>query len=740
MSKRPLCVAAICWAVLLWLLGEAGIKPFTLSPPDLPSGAFAGKVSVTGEVYRVDIHSRSTSLYLKKANLILNSEKYPIDRIKATMTNEKRTEEATPGSEVLLQGELQEIPLPSNPGQFHERAYYYPRKIKWYQEVSRMEVLQPEKNKLLCLQEKVKGKLRKGIYQSMGSKYAGIMEAMLLGDRTQIDAEQKFLFQIMGCSHILSVSGTHLSVIGGVCFWLLRKLRIPYKAAGGMTVASMIFYGGLTGNGAAVLRAVVMFAVSVGAFWVRRTYDFLSAMALASILLLAESPLYLYDSSFLLSFGAILGLGVVYPVFFHGKNTEREKESGRERFFHGVLAGIQSGLSVWLVILPVVMYFFCEIPLWGIFINLLVLPTAGILLASGLLGCVLGSCFAVPGKAAALPACGILELYLRSGELTAALPGALWITGQPELWKCAGYYLLLVLALWLRKRGNRFRMLLAGAAAVLFVQFPTNAVQVTFLDVGQGDCACIQTGVRKGYLVDGGSSSVSGVGKYRILPFLKASGISSVEGIFVSHMDSDHVNGIQELLETIAKGETTVRAERLFLSVCRETEEQRRELEKLGKAAGCEIIYVEKGTKLQDKKVTMECLSPAGEQGEEWESNEASQVWKFQSENCRLLFTGDTQGQGEESLLGKIGKCQVLKVAHHGSKHSTPEVFLKEIRPGISVISCGEGNRYHHPHRELMERLEKYTGRIYNTAECGAVRLQVGKEKIKISCYRTGDS
>ena len=164
MSKRPLCAAAVFWAVLLYLLGGAGIKYFTYAPPELPSGAFAGKAAVTGEVYRADVHTRSTSLYLRKANLILNSKKYPIDGIKATVTTEHMKETAKPGSEVLLQGELQEIPLPSNPGQFHERAYYYPRKIKWYQKVSYIQVIQPEKNRFLCLQEKIKQKLQNGIY------------------------------------------------------------------------------------------------------------------------------------------------------------------------------------------------------------------------------------------------------------------------------------------------------------------------------------------------------------------------------------------------------------------------------------------------------------------------------------------------------------------------------------------------------------------------------------------------
>ena len=756
MNKRPLCMAAVCWAVLLWLLGQAGISFFTYAPPMLPLQASASGARVTGIVYRVDCYSYSTNLYLKKTNLILNSKKYPIDRIKVTVKNEKTPEKIKPGCEVLVKGDLQEIPLPSNPGQFHERAYYYPRKIKWYQEASGVEVTEPEKDKFLCVQAKLKERLKKGIYSTVSEKKAGILEAMLLGDKGNIGTENKFLFQLMGCSHILAVSGTHLSVIGGLLFGFLRKIRIPYKTAGGMTVLSMGFYGSLTGNGAAILRAVIMFAVSVGAFWTKRTYDFLSAAALSAILLLLESPLYLYDSSFLLSFGAILGLGSVFPVLFSEKAGEKRGESRKEKLCRGIAAGLQLGISVWLVLLPVVMYFFYEIPVWGIFINLLILPTAGILLTFGLLGCLLGMVFPLFGRIVMLPAAGILEIYLDTGKLAAYIPGALWITGQPKLWKCAGYYVLLSLGLfWKCKKERQKRKcekdrkrreelvlwgMLTGACLLLLIRLPGSGVIVTFLDVGQGDCACIQTDAHSGYLIDGGSSTVSGVGTYRILPFLKASGIRKIKGIFVSHMDDDHVNGILELLESIEKRKTSLRVERIFLSACRETEEKRRELERVGKAAGCEILYAEKGTCIKDKSVVLECLSPSGKYRGDWESNEASQVWRVQSRGFSILFTGDVQERGEKGLLGETGKCQVLKVAHHGSKNSTPEEFLKEVKPEAAVLSCGEENQYGHPHRELLERLEKYAGQIYNTAEVGAVGMEVGKGKIKIFCYRERES
>ena len=126
------------------------------------------------------------------------------------------------------------------------------------------------------------------------------------------------------------ISGTHLSILGWGFYKVLLKCRFPIKASGILAAAGMVFYGGLTGNQAAAVRAVIMFGVSVGALLGKRTYDFLSALSLAAILILAESPLYLYDSSFLLSFGAVLGLAAVHPVLFPSKgNRNSRKLSGR---------------------------------------------------------------------------------------------------------------------------------------------------------------------------------------------------------------------------------------------------------------------------------------------------------------------------------------------------------------------------------------------------------------------------
>ena len=405
-------------------------------------------------------------------------------------------------------------------------------------------------------------------------------------------------------------------------------------------------------------------------------------------------------------------------------------------------------MSVWFLLLPLVLYFFYELPIWGSIVSIFFMPLSELLLLSGLAGGVFG-CLPVtlPGQLAGLVASGILEVFLIMGRILKMLPGSLWIAGQPELWCCVLYYVAASLVLFRKsispagKTGKGMKILYGIAVLLLLIPIPKGSLELTFLDVGQGDCACVQTASGSCYLIDGGSTTVSKVGKYRILPFLKASGIRRLQGIFVSHMDQDHVNGIQELLEMVKTKETQLKVERLFLSQCAGTTEELEKLENLGKQAGCQVVYIQKGSKIRDKDLLIECLGP----GQIYEdSNESSQVLHVSQGDFDVLFTGDVEGKGEEQVLELLQECsvtwEVLKVAHHGSKNSSKEAFLDCVKPKQAVISCGKDNSYGHPHREVMERLETRAQRIFITWKEGAVGMYVrnpffsqGKNRDKMS-------
>lgn len=747
MIKRPLCAAALFWAALLWLLSGTGLPFFSCRPPRLEADVGEAEVLVTGVLYKQEHYDNISYFYLKNANLYFDSQLYPIDNVRLSLKQENLKHSPFPGDVMAAKGVLQQIPLPGNPGQFNPRSYYYARKVKWYQKGSEGWVQEKRKDPVLALQGRIKESLEKGIEKAFGEQKGAIVKAMLVGEKGDLREEDRLMYQMLGISHILAISGLHLSVLGWGLFRLLGKLGLPVKVRSVCTLAAMFFYGSLTGGGAAVMRAAVMFGAGSGALAVKRTYDFLSAVSLASILLLAESPLYLYDSSFLLSFGAILGLALVAPALPLSKGKEGslgQKSLVKrllEKLREGIRSGLLSGISVWAVLLPVNMYFFYEIPVLGLLTNLAVLPTAGLLLVSGFLAGAGGMFLpAFAARGLALPAEFILELYETMGKAVGGLPFSLFITGQPRLWQCVLYYVFLGAILFLQKKVGQGKIwvpfMLGAGIFLLFFSPDRGKLQAAFLDVGQGDCACVWERGSFCYLIDGGSSTVHEVGKYRILPFLKAMGIQEVDGIFLSHMDQDHTNGIVQLLEMIERRETVLKVRCLFLTHCRETEEEIRQIAALGRRAGCQVIFIEKGSKIKDKEMEITCLSPGRE---DLESNAGSQVLHIKVNALDMLFTGDTEDRGEKELteiLNQEGQAyEILKVAHHGSKNSTSQEFLDAAEPGAAVISCGQNNLYGHPHQELLQRLEKMEIPVFSTKEGGAVLLRWDGENAYMSFH-----
>lgn len=277
---------------------------------------------------------------------------------------------------------------------------------------------------------------------------------------------------------------------------------------------------------------------------------------------------------------------------------------------------------------------------------------------------------------------------------------------------------------------------------------PREGLYITVLDVGQGDGIFLESPSGRTYLIDGGSTSSSKVGQYIIQPYLKSQGISNIDYMIATHMDEDHINGLLELIEMIPDEgskplETYITVQNLILPKLREPDDTYLKFVSRAEGKGISIIYMSAGMSLQDGDVMITCLHPAYAV-QSTDKNEYSLVLFLDYKNFQMLFTGDVEGAGEEQLLDVIqdesnidglSSIEVLKVAHHGSKNSTPEELLAILEPKISIISCGLNNSYGHPHEELLERLEAVESQIYKTAECGAITIWTDGEKMKIETY-----
>ena len=264
---------------------------------------------------------------------------------------------------------------------------------------------------------------------------------------------------------------------------------------------------------------------------------------------------------------------------------------------------------------------------------------------------------------------------------------------------------------------------------VLLVYHPKGHAQITMLDVGQGDGIYVQGPNGGTYFIDGGSSDVEQLGKYRIEPYLKSQGVGKLDYVFISHGDADHYSGIEEML---ARQSVGVQINTLVLPCNFRQDEVLIDLAKLAQSVGTKVITMKEGDKLREGDLTISCLQPALE--ESLSGNAGSMVLEIFYHQFDMLCTGDVEAEGEELLIQKRkGKdYDVLKVAHHGSKNSTSEEFLECIHADLALISAGKDNRYGHPHEETINRLQNAGCRIYETEKMGAITLKIKGNSLTI--------
>ncbi|MCI5649391.1 MAG: DNA internalization-related competence protein ComEC/Rec2 [Fusicatenibacter sp.] len=731
MRKRPMCLICLVFALGICLMRMIGVPLW--GTPDLSDEMrilmqSECQVQIVGQIRNYEKKKNSAGYLLCGCEVRESKTTAFCERLYVIW----QPSDLPIGSTVQVTGTLKAPETPKNPGQFDAAGYYETKGINCLADADTIKLLKRGRYNLREGLRKVREILGLQMETLLPEREAAILQTMLLGDSSALAEQVRTLYQQAGIAHILSVSGMHLSLLGMGIYRLCGHLWPGRKKAAALSAGCMVIYGIFTGCHTATFRAMIMFGVAMGARIIGRTYDALSALSLAAVLMLAERPCMLFSSGFLLSFGAVLGVVLVYPVLF--PKTERRKTlSGRMR------AAVEVYAAVTAAIAPLSAWYYYQIPLLGVLPNLLTGPTLAAVLIPGFTAGFLKFVNLQAAKALMLPVCGILKCYQIIAEGINRIPGSVWICGQPGITRMVGYYgILSVLLLVLHRNQNRkkeeeekrhmhpFRnvcqaAVLAAAALILFWR-PTSEFAVTVLDVGQGDCIEVRSGSFH-FLIDGGSSSVTKVGTYRILPYLTQQGIQVLEGIVVTHPDEDHTNGILEILNAMGEGQTPVRAKRLFLPCWMKGGKDEIPLILAAQKAGIVVQYLQTGDRIQYQRLTIEVLHPTKNEYYREKTNAGSVVLRAEYEEFTALFTGDLEGQGEEELIKIAQPCDFLKVAHHGSANSTSSELLEILKPSISVFSCAWPGRYGHPHRELLERLLLSGSRIYGTPTCGAVFL-----------------
>ena len=722
LMRRPLFMACLCLVIVLTIgriltgadTGDAGVLPPDGSP-----------VRITG---RIDTRTSET-IILKSISIIQNDLKYSYSgKLQCELTNTQEVQSLRLGQHIVLEGFFSHFDAATNHGEFDVRAYSAGKGIGG--RVRKAQVLAAEEDysflieKLFAFRRRLHDRLAKVFPE----KEASVMQTLLLGEKEELDEEVKALYQRNGIAHILSISGLHITLLGMGCYRLLKRLGAPVRVAAAGGAMTLLLYGMMVGMSVSASRAIGMYLLQMLGIFVGRTYDMLTGVGLLAALLVLQQPERLGDVSFLMSFGAVLGICLLTPVFAgdgrednagvetasgvvawlltvtdilgdsaYERNKYREgwRKVVYERLWHMVSAlksGFAASAGVILFTLPIQLWFFYEIPVYSVLLNLLVLPFMSVVMAGGILSL-------IPGLGiAGTVDCLILWWYEWICERFGELPGAVWCVGRPAKWQMIVYYSgLFVLIIgrnyaekWKRQRlyaayvaennhgdghcaererqrretrgvddsgrgrkreSNRKKMqhsdryseicptrwrhvlanfwytwqgvmtyrngvmcrIVAAMILVLIVGLLTGnfdrGSRVTFLDVGQGDGIVVETG-QGAYLFDCGSTSRRKIGEYVLKPYLKSRGIQSLRGVFVSHPDEDHMNGILELLEN--GGEWGITVEQMFLPAI--TEAERREaFEKLlvaAEYAGVPVSYIKCGDEIRDSRLRLRCLHP----------------------------------------------------------------------------------------------------------------------------------
>ncbi|MBO5069009.1 MAG: ComEC/Rec2 family competence protein, partial [Roseburia sp.] len=326
---------------------------------------------------------------------------------------------ASIGEILVLEGKVELWNVAVNEGNFDEKSFYEARKKDFKLKDIQVKGVYGEESLwregLWQLRERLKD-----IYaEAMGEETGGILVNMVLGDKGLLDQEIKRFYQVAGLSHIMAISGLHISVIGMSLYQFLRRRGLGFTGAGAVAGTVMYVYGTMVGMGTSAQRAVLMFLLQLLAQALGRGYDSLNGLGVAALVLLWENPFLLWDAGFRFSFAAVIG------VVWVGKLPRRqgEKKIWEEKLF--------PSMAIQLATLPLAAWYYYEIPVYAIAVNLVVLPAMGVLLTLGVIGGLAGLLAGMLAKVVLFPCKLLLGLSTKLCSICAELPGAMLITGKP---------------------------------------------------------------------------------------------------------------------------------------------------------------------------------------------------------------------------------------------------------------------------------------------------------------------
>ncbi len=562
-------------------------------------------------------------------------------------------------------------------------------------------------------------RLRAAIRAAFPSDTAGFIQALLLGDKTELSYEEKNDLAIAGIYHAVAVSGMHVSILLGMILLLCGG---NHRLAAALGLPAAAFFIVMTGAPASAVRAGVMQALVLCAPLVRRENDPPTTICAALLVLLAQNPWALLNVGLQLSFASTAGIvffaGGLYRSLSENRLLSRllRPKNVLSSLLRAMLTALCCTISSMVFALPITALQFGTVSLAAPVVNVLALWMLSIVFCGGLLTALLALALPAAAGVCAWALSWPVRLVLLIVREAAKLPFAALYLENGYLIAAAVFLYGLALLLALRPRAVRFWQ--AAAAALLVTaccmglscaDYALPDASFSMLDVGQGQCLVSRSGKSVSVIDCGGQEDASGETAAR---FLLARGVTQVDRLILTHFDADHCNGVRQLLHR-------VRVKTLYVPELSPENGLRTKLLFAAAQAGTEIRFVTDDLMLPDG---MRIFAPTGSA----EEPNAGLCVLAAGEKYDILMTGDLSEQAEYRLLSthELPHAAVLVAGHHGAASSTSEALLRAVKPETVLISVGADNRFGHPADETLRRIAKAGAAVYRTDLSGTITIR----------------
>ncbi len=632
------------------------------------------------------------------------------------------------GDSLYIEGEFKQPEEARNYKGYNYKQYLKTKKIIGTVELEKAKILKSSNGSFI---HNIQKYIKDTINGTLTDEEGNLLLAILLGDKDKLSEDIQESFKTSNLSHMLAVSGAHVSYIILGLTYVLQNSIIGKKNEKIVCIIFLLFFMAITNFTPSVTRACIMAVLTLFSGIIYRKSDVYTNISVAALITLIFNPYNLLDLGFQLSYGGTIGIIIFIKRIQEKKSNSKVINYIKQMALVSIYANI--------IIIPIMMYHFNTVSFTFIISNIMASPILGIIVITGFLFIIASITVKPLTRLIAIFIKPILSILIKISQICSKLPFSNILVVTPYMFNVISYYAIILYCIK-SKKNNKCKIIICLLIVLILINFIIyifpQKLRIFFIDVGQGDSTLIITPDKKTVLIDGGGSDSFDVGEKVLLPYLLDRRILKIDYVLISHFDTDHCGGILTIMEK-------VKVKNIIISEQAEHSENYERFKKLMIHKKIRLIEVKKGDKIKIGRYSeFKILFPTSRLLSENPLNNNSIVAQFNYNNFKMLFTGDIEKLAEQQIL-KAEKAEIradiLKVAHHGSKTSSIPEFIKAVKPKIALIGVGKNNTFGHPNKQTIKNLENIKCRIYRTDIQGEIIIKIDqkgrmnvKSKLKI--------